>query len=324
MSVEDFVDVSTTIAGMRLEYPIFNASGPLCTTERDLRDIGESYSGAILSKSCTLVARSGNLEPRYKEFGDQQNSINSMGLPNLGYQEYTRILPALKTYGKPVIASISGLTPEDSVVIAKSFNNTGIDAIELNLSCPNVIGKPQIGYDFEASRKLISKVTKVSGLPIGVKLPPFFDISHIKEMAGVLNNSGISFVTCINSPGNGLVIDIETESTVIHPREGFGGIGGPCIKPFGLANVRKFRELLDPKISIIGVGGICSGADVFEYILCGADAVQIGTCFMQKGTSAFKTLVCEFLEIVSEKGYRSVQEFKGKLKTTLPSPFPDS
>ncbi|MBT3577788.1 dihydroorotate oxidase, partial [archaeon] len=231
-------------------------------------------------------------------------------------REYVEILPALKSYGKPEIASVSGLTQEDSLTIVRSFNNTGIDAVELNLSCPNVPGKPQIGYDFEASKNLVKGAVKVSGLPLGVKLPPFFDISHIKEMAEILNSSGVKFVTCINSPGNGLVVDVDTESTLIHPRGGFGGIGGPCIKPFGLANVRKFREFLNPEISIIGAGGITSGSDIFEYLLCGADAVQVGTHFMNNGTSVFQNLVYELVKLIMDKGYKSIQDFKGNLRIT--------
>ena len=307
------ISIATNIAGFRLQSCIYNASGPLCRTVEELTNIGNSAAGAILSKSATLNKRGGNEEPRYAN--TNWGSINSMGLPNEGYEYYADFSQDVGVYNKPYFVSVSGLSFNENVKIIKKFNNfDNISAIELNLSCPNVPGKPQAGYDFEQSRALLEAVFEVVSNPLGVKLPPYFDIPHFEMMAEVLNDFPISFVTCINSIGNGLVIDTELESVVIKPKSGFGGIGGDYIKPTALANVRKFYTLLDSSVSIIGCGGIKSGMDAFEHILCGASALQIGTQFMKEGVSCFERISVELKDVMSVKGYNSIEDFKGKLK----------
>ncbi len=305
--------LKTTIAGLELETCIYNASGPLCTTAEELDDLGQSMAGAILSKSATLEYRAGNEKPRYYETG--WGSINSMGLPNEGYKFYADYAKQAAQYGKPYIVSVSGMGFEDNATIIKHLaGNENIKAIELNLSCPNLPGKPQTGYDFEQSRALLNRVFEVAQQPLGVKLPPYFDMPHFEMMAEVLNDFPISFATCINSIGNGLVIDTDQECVVIKPKKGFGGIGGDFIKPTALANVRKFYTLLKKDVDIIGVGGIKNGMDAFEHILCGASAVQIGTQLMREGTGCFARIAGELQEIMNKKGYSSINDFKGKLK----------
>jgi len=307
------MDITTSIAGIKLENPLFNASGPRCTTKEELDALGESEASAILSKSCTFQPRDGNPIPRYRGFPG--GSINSMGLPNLGYEEYARLYPQLTGHGKPIWSSVSGLSLEDNLKIIALMNKVdALDVIELNLSCPNVVGKPQVGYDFEQTKDVLREVGKICTKPLGVKLPPYFDFVHFQDMADILNDSKIRFATCVNSLGNGLVIDPEKEEVVIKPKGGFGGVGGSVIKPFGLSNVRKFRELLNPDIQVIGVGGIMNGTDMFEYILAGADAVQVGTVLKDEGTDAFARILKEFRVVMERKGYTKLDDFKGKLK----------
>jgi len=308
------ISLSITIANVTFPSCIYNASGALCTSLEELIAIGNSKSGAILSKSCTLEPREGNPSPRYHSL--PYGSINSMGIPNLGYKKYAEFAKSLKRFGKPYIVSVSGMTFDDNVTIVRELSSvTEIDLLELNLSCPNLIGKPQVGYDFEQSKILLEKVFSVCKKPLGVKLPPYFDFIHFEQMANVLNQFPLEFVTCINSLGNGLAIDVETETVMIKPKGGFGGIGGKYAKPTALANVRKFYELLNRNISIIGVGGIETGSDVFEYLLCGASAVQIGTILVEEGVKCFERIEKELQELMEKKGYSSVDEVKGKLKT---------
>lgn len=302
----------TELAGVRLEHCIFNASGPRCATLEELDAIGRSDSAAIVTKSCTLEPREGNPEPRYSDL--PHGGIQSMGLPNLGYRKYIEFLPALKQHGKPVIVSVAGLCEADNLKIIEALDRTGVDMIELNMSCPNIPGKPQTGYDFEQSDRLIGHAMQLTSKPLGLKLPPYFDFVHFERMAAVLNRHRPAYVCCINSLGNALAIDPETERTIIRPKDGFGGLSGSYVKPTALANVRKFYELLDG-IDIVGVGGICTGEDVFEFILAGATAVQVGTKFMQDGHDIFETLEREFNELMERKGYTSIEEVRGKLKT---------
>lgn len=309
------LDISTSIGGVKLATCIFNTSGPRDETLPLLKIIGKSKSSAITMKSCTLEPRTGNPKPRYANLPNN-SSINSMGLPNEGYKEYVRFVPILKKeFDKPVVASICGMTLEDDIVMFEAFNQTDVDLIEFNPGSPNTIGKPIVGYDAKEMDRLLKTISKLCKKPWGVKLPPYFDLVHFEEMAKVLKKYPISFITCINSIGNGLVIDPKTEKPVIKPKGGLGGIGGWAIKYTTLANVRKFYELLGDKIKIIGVGGVFSGVDAFELILAGASAVQIGTAYMQKGPIIFEKIQKELAEFMRKKGYQNIEEFKGKLKS---------
>lgn len=313
------MSLKTNIRFLILDSCIYNASGPRCTTLKELIKIDKSESCIVLSKSSTLKVRDGNPEPRY--YDHELGSINSMGLPNLGYEFYIKSAQAIN---KPYIISVNGLTLEDTKEIVRNIiKDKLVNGIEINLSCPNIIGKGQLAYDLPKMEKylddiftIIRKVKRPAFL-VGLKLPPYFDLHWYPQITAVLKNFPIHFITCVNSIGNGLLLDAETESTFIRPKGGMGGIGGKYIKPIGLSNVRNFylefqKENL--KIDIIGCGGIETGTDVFEYILCGASAVQIGTQFYKEGTNCFSRLKKELLEIMEKKGYQSLEDFQGKLK----------
>lgn len=306
------VDLSTMIAGVRFPSCFMNAAGALCVTEEELEALGRSHAGAIVTKSMTVEPRTGNPEPRYYSFPG--GSINSMGLPNLGSLAYARCIPELKRFGKPVIASIAGLCEADFVKVAAVINESRPDLIEVNLSCPNIPGEPQIGYDAEASERLLEQVRKIISVPMGVKLPPYFDPAHQEKMARVLERVRVDFLSLINSIGNGLVVDHERESVVIKPKGGFGGLGGPLIKPVALANVRAFWKLFGGRMPIIGTGGVVSGTDAFEHLLCGASAIQIGTVLVDEGVGAFERLQNELAVVLSGKGYSSLSACRGMLK----------
>jgi dihydroorotate dehydrogenase (fumarate) len=305
-------DLSITIAGVRFPSCFMNAAGALCVTRDELAGLGRSRAGAIVTKSMTVEARQGNPEPRY--YGFPGGSINSMGLPNLGYRAYAEMIPELKQFGKPVVASVAGLCEDDFPVIAAAINAAQPDLIEVNLSCPNIPGKPQIGYDPEASERVIKRVRPLITVPMGLKLPPYFDPAHHEVMGRVIGRCGVDFLNMINSVGNGLVVDPEREAVVIKPKGGFGGLGGRIIKPVALANVRAFYKLFQGKIPIIGTGGVVDGVDAFEHFLCGASAVQIGTVLVEEGLEVFGRLEAELAAILLKKGYRSIEDFRGSVK----------
>ena len=304
--------MSTHIASLPFASYIFNASGPRCTTLEELTQLGQSESAAIMTKSCTILAREGNEEPRYKSL--PLGSVQSMGLPNLGYEEYLAMVASLKTHDKPLVVSISGFSIADNITMVSAFQNSAADLIEVNLSCPNIAGKAQVGYDFEQTRETLEKLCQLGDKPLGLKLPPYFDFSHFEAMADIIKQFPIKFITCINSVGNTLVIDPETESAVIKPKGGFGGLCGEYIKPIGLANVRAFRQLLPETIDIIGVGGINTGTDAFEYLLAGASAVQVATVFEKEGTDCFARINNEFSTLMASKNYFDIKSAQGKLK----------
>ncbi len=307
------IDISANINGIKLPLCILNASGVLCSTDEELSSLLNSSSGGVVTKSCTHKPRKGNVLPRYFEWNT--GSINSMGLPNLGINFYLNFLEN-KNINKPIFLSISGLsTEENCFLIRKANQSSKVTAIELNLSCPNLLEKENmLGYDFYKISNFMENIFKFNKKPLGIKLPPYFQDAHIKNVALILNQFPIFFITCINSLPNGLFIDTNKESVVIRPKKGFGGIGGSIIKPFALANIHKFYTYLRKDISIIGCGGISSGEDIFEHILCGASAVQIGTQFMKEGISVFERLKKELTFILEKKNYSSINSFKGRLK----------
>ncbi len=208
------------------------------------------------------------------------------------------------------------MKPEDFPTIVEAFESRGAaKALEINLSCPNVVGKPQIAYDFDDSREILEKVCKYkNNTAFGVKLPPYFDFAHYEAMATVLRDFPIDFITCVNSVGNTLVLDPATHRPVIKPKGGFGGLGGAIIKPVALANARKFYELLGDKIQIVGCGGIVNGMDAYEYSLCGASAIQIGTEYDREGNSVFGRVKKEANDYAKKQGWESIEVAKGKLE----------
>lgn len=306
--------ITTELAGIKLETCVFNAAGPKDVTLEELEVIAKSASSAITMKSCTLEPRQGNPEPRYHDL--PEGSINSMGLPNLGYKEYIRFTQILKSkYKKPVVASISGLKFEDNVVIFNSFNESKADIIEFNPGSPNTIGKPTMGYDFEYLDSILKEITKICKKPLGIKLPPYFDFVHFEQVAEIIKKYRVLYISSINSIGNALVIDPVKEQVVIKPKGGFGGLGGKYIKYTSLANIRKFYEILGDKVQLVGCGGIYSGIDAFEFILAGTTAVQLGTVYMQEGPSCFERVQNELKAYMEKKGYETIEDFRGQLKT---------
>ena len=312
------MSLETTFANHIFANPLMNASGVHCMTTQELDELAHSEAGAFITKSCTINERKGNPEPRY--FDVPLGSINSMGLPNLGFSYYLEYALAYEkvqeNQNQPLFFSIAGMSVQENLEMLEKIEKSGFNGItELNLSCPNVPGKPQLAYDFEATYETLKEVFSIFSKPLGIKLPPYFYFAHFDQMADILNQFPLTYVNAINSVGNGLYIDTEQEAVVIKPKEGFGGIGGEYIKPTALANVRAFYTRLKPEIQIIGTGGIRTGQDAFEHLLCGASMLQIGTELHKEGPEIFSRIIKELTQIMSEKGYTSIDEFKGKLRT---------
>ena len=251
---------------------------------------------------------------------------------------------------KPYMVSISGKTLEDNLQMLEKISiaiqeqqkqkqqtNQGVGeepqiaAVELNLACPNIVGKPTIGYDFEQMEDVLHRVSLLpcfgmntnSGrqvhpplFPLGVKLPPYFDRSHFIMAATILNKYKhiLTYVATINTIGNALAVDYHAEMKAVRPNGGFAGLSGPAVKYTALANVCMMRELLDECIDVVGVGGVQTGKDAFEMILCGAHAVQVGTCHWLEGPSCFDRICSELRLIMKEKQYSNIEDFRGKLK----------
>lgn len=328
--------------------PLINASGCMCATQQMLDELQTGEPAGICSKSCTLQPRNGNLEPRYWEHEKGTMTLNSMGLPNLGVDYYLDYFNNMcENYSGWRCISLAVLGPlEDTYKMLNKIIQPGIqiNAIEFNLSCPNLEGKEILAYDkhtlqkilFELEiycNKLIEYITTTSDITpdnkyippeFGIKLPPYWQISDYSDIARIINPKWISFIHTVNSVPNALVVNYETEETVIYPKRGFGGLGGEIIKPVALANIRgfylAFKELGHEweNIKIIGCGGVNSGKDVFEMILTGADAVSIGSQLLIEGVKCISRIADELMLIMHSKGYHTLNDFKGRLKIIKP------
>ena len=277
------VSTATKVGQFTFANCLMNAAGVHCMTKEELAEVEASAAGSFVTKTGTLEARPGNPEPRYVNV--PLGSINSMGLPNNGFEYYLDYVIELQKQPntKNHFLSLVGLSPEETHTILKKVQESDYEGlVELNLSCPNVPGKPQIAYDFETTTEILTEVFSYFTKPLGVKLPPYFDIVHFDQAAAVFNEFPLVFVNCVNSIGNGLYI--EDESVVIKPKNGFGG-----------------------------TGGVKSGRDAFEHILCGASMVQVGTALQKEGVAVFDRITKELKEIMEEKGYETLEDFRGKL-----------
>mmetsp|Transcript_4196 Transcript_4196/g.4356 ORF Transcript_4196/g.4356 Transcript_4196/m.4356 type:complete len:386 (+) Transcript_4196:63-1220(+) len=327
--------LKTTVAGFDLDCCVYNASGPRTGTIEALEKIGSSKSGVILSKSATLNAQDGNALPRFInkiELGPGlcDGSMNSEGLPNGGIDYYIspEAVKSLTAFEKPYIVSLSGLSLKDNLeMLGRAMAIPEISAIELNLACPNIPGKPTIAYDFVQMEDVLKQVTSHPSFgkkPLGVKLAPYFDTPYFEQATTIISKYDIKFVVSINTIGNALFVDTDNECVSMMAKDGFGGLGGGYVKQCALANVRQLSLLFAKKgrsdIDIIGAGGVASGKDAFELILCGAKAVQVGTCHWTEGSGCFARIAGELSDIMQKKGYDSIENFRGKLKPYMKHP----
>jgi dihydroorotate dehydrogenase (fumarate) len=320
-SLSNMVSLETTVAGIPLKTCVYNASGPRSGNSAALSKIAASAAGAVLAKSATLVSQNGNPQPRTWHAPDDKASMNSEGLPNNGIDYYIdpSIIDEIGST-KPYMVSISGNTLNDNLAMLDKINaaeNYNIACVELNLACPNVIGKPIIAYDFDQMRTILKTIaTKKYEFKLGLKLPPYLDSKHLAEAASIINEFSdmIGYVASINTIGNALSVDEISEAPFISSNSGLAGLSGPAVKYTALANVRQMRQQLDPAIDVVGVGGIESGHDVFLFLLCGATAVQVGTCHWKEGPKCFDRICNELKDVLKEKGYSSAQDAIGKLK----------
>jgi dihydroorotate dehydrogenase (fumarate) len=265
-----------------------NAAGPWASSKGQLLSLYNSNSGAVVTKTFTIDVLAGNEEPN--KYIGKSYSINSVGLSNKGagyFIDAIKDLPA----GKPLIASIAEVSSDKIVKLAKSLDGSRFDAIELNLSCPNILNKEPLAYDPIEIDKLLSRLTNITKLPLGVKLPPFITRSQIASISSMLVKFRLNHLVLINTyPLASMFIGGKC---VIKPNDGIGGLGGSYLKPIALAHVQLFNKYL-PKIPIIGVGGIQNRQDVNDFLQAGATAVQVGTAIGVNGAKVLNDLSIEF------------------------------
>ncbi len=305
-------NLSTKIGDLKFEFPVFNAAGLWAKTKEDFESFARSEAEAILAGSCTNEPREGNPEPH----GYLGNSftLNSVGLANTGVDEFVKTSHKVETNGKPFLISVSGFSIQDYIAVVTKVDKGSFDGIEVNLSCPNVEGKGIFAYDIDTSLKLTKKLRALTKKSLGIKLSPYTQRLDAEKMAKGLLTTGVDFVTLINTYPMGAAIDIATESLVIKPNGGLAGIGGgPTMKAISLAQIILFRQFTNGKLPLIGVGGVESGKDVYEYILAGASAVQIASGIWREGIGIFRRIKKELIALLEQKGVENLESKIGSL-----------
>jgi len=281
------------------------SAGILGITGLSLRAVWEAGAGAVVTKSLGLKARAGYPNPTIVDVGC--GYINSMGLPNPGVKEYTAEIRAAKGLGEVVIvASIYGALPEEFSEAAETVEGAGADAVELNLSCPNVEGVGmEIGQDPKLVRNILRAVKKTVQVPVFTKLTP--NVSDLGALAKTAADAGSDGLVAVNTV-RAMAIDLETGRPILPSK--VGGLSGPAVKPIALRCVYEASQAV--RIPVIGCGGVTSWRDAVEFFLAGASAVQIGSAIASRGLGIFKEVTAGLENYLERKNFRSVGEIVGQ------------
>ncbi|SFL67996.1 dihydroorotate dehydrogenase [Halanaerobium salsuginis] len=283
------IDLATVLKAkngshLKLKNPLITASGT-CGNGHELAKFFDlNQLGAFTTKGITLQAQPGNKTPRIAE--SAAGIINSIGLENPGVDQFiAKKLPETAQYNLPILANISGYQADDFVNIAiKLAEQKEISGLEVNLSCPNIKGGGMIfGTDPENVFQITRKIKQVYPGYIIVKLTP--NITDITTTALAAEEAGADAVALINTL-SAMKIDIEKQKPLL--ANTYGGLSGPAIKPIAVKMVYQSYQKLT--IPIIGLGGICSGSDVIEFLLAGATAVGLGSINLREPAAALRIL----------------------------------
>ena len=265
------MDLSLQIGSLRLKNPLIAASGCFGYGVEYADVVDLSALGAIVSKGLFLEAREGHPPPRIVE--TPSGMLNAIGLQGIGAQRFIdEKMPELRRRGATVMVNVCGTTIDEYVEVSRMLADTdGVGALELNISCPNIKeGGIQFGCSLNGTFDVVSAVRKVTRIPVIPKLTP--NVTDVASFARAAEEAGADAVSLVNT-FLAMVIDVETRRPKIS--NGVGGLSGPAIRPIAVRMVHECRQTV--KIPVIGMGGIADARDALEFIIAGADAVQIGT-----------------------------------------------
>jgi len=275
------IDLGVQLGRLRLANPVMVASGTFGYAREMAGLVDFSRLGAILPKTITQDPRPGNRPPRTVETAS--GMLNSIGLDNDGIEAFLKtLMPYLAGLPTAIVVSIAGKTYDEFVRMAARLEGTpGVDALELNISCPNVSGGVDFGVDPAMCEKLVAGVRKASSVPILAKLTP--NVTDVRPIARAAEAGGADAVSLINTC-LGMAIDWRAR----RPRLGnvLGGLSGPAIKPIALRMVYQVAQAV--KIPLVGIGGIATVDDCMEFLVAGATAIQVGTANFYNPTASIE------------------------------------
>jgi dihydroorotate dehydrogenase (NAD+) catalytic subunit len=265
------MDLSLQIGSLRLKNPLIAASGCFGYGVEYADVVDLSSLGAIVSKGLFLKAREGHRAPRIVE--TPSGMLNAIGLQGIGARRFVdEKMPELRARGATVIVNVCGTTIDEYAEVSRIVSEAeGVAAIELNISCPNIKeGGIQFGCSLDGTFDVVSAVRKVTRLPLIPKLTP--NVTDVASFARAAEDAGADAVSLVNT-FLAMVIDVETRKPKIS--NGVGGLSGPAIRPIAVRMVHECRQTV--KIPVIGMGGIMDARDALEFMIAGANAVQVGT-----------------------------------------------
>ena len=301
------VDMSTTFGNAWFPTPIFTASGCASSGKELSQFFALKDVGAIVTKSVMTKPRHGRPTPRMAE--TPSGMLNSIGLQGPGIDAFlAHDLPWLVEQKARVIVSIAGETIEEYSTLARKLRSaSGISAVEVNISCPNVENRGLVfACDPDASRRVIDGVRKTIGgeLPIIAKLSP--DVTNLPEIAKGVVDAGADALALINTV-LGMVINLETMKPHLGGKT--GGLSGPAIRPIAVRAIYQVHAAF-PQVPILGMGGVASGRDALELILAGASGISVGTASFGNPT-ALISVQNELRDLLAARGFATLQQSIG-------------
>ncbi|MGI6151874.1 MAG: dihydroorotate dehydrogenase [Christensenellales bacterium] len=299
------VDLSVSICGVNFKNPVIAASGTFGFGFEYGAFFDVSLLGGISSKGLTPQRREGNPSPRIAEA--PAGMLNAVGLQNPGIDDFVKnILPEMKKLGTVIIANVAGSSVEDYALMTEKLQDTAVDMVELNISCPNV---KEGGVAFGVDPRMVEQVTKVAkkhcAQPLIVKLTP--NVSSIPDNARAAEAGGADAISLINTL-TGMAIDPVARRRIIANKT--GGLSGPAIKPVALRMVYEASKAVG--LPIIGMGGIMTGRDVAEFMLAGASAVMVGSATVFDPL-ALPRIIDELRDFCEQNQIAAVRELTGAL-----------
>lgn len=301
----------TSIGPLHLANPVLSASGTYGSgwEARDFSPL--SRVGALVSKTVTVRPRHGNPPPRIAE--TPSGMLNSIGLENKGADYFlAETLPRMKTLCPRIVINIGGEAIEEFVELAERFCSAGVDALEVNLSCPNVQeGRLLFSTDARMCERAVAAVKKVATVPVFAKLSP--NVTDIVSIARGAEQGGADAITAINTL-IGMAVDWRKRKPVLG--RGIGGLSGPAIKPVALRMVHEVSRAV--RIPVVGVGGARTAEDVLEFVCAGASAVEVGTAAFVD--PAILVGVVDDLQRLLAAANTTIAELRGSLAAPIAVP----
>ncbi len=301
------LDFSTKIGSKRFSNPIFTASGCASSGQELSQFFPLSSLGAVVTKSIMTKPRTGRATPRMAV--TPSGMLNSIGLQGPGIDTFLeKDIPWLIEQQAKIIVSIAGETVDEYGVLARRLRAlSGISAVEVNISCPNVENRGQVfACHPDTAVAVIESVRRNIGgeLPIIAKLSP--DVTDIVEIASAVINAGVDGLALINTL-LGMVIDTNSMRPKLAGKT--GGLSGPAIRPVAVRAIYQVHQAF-PNTPIVGMGGVASGRDAFELILAGASAVSVGTATFGNPNAAMQ-IKEELSQLLTKNGFNDFRDAIG-------------